>query len=90
MLLANEGLFLGDDGPHPFFDAAQVVLAEVLPAWQLEVVVEAVVDGRPDGVPGTRPQVGDGLGQDVGGGVAQDITSRFGRVRDHRHPGALG
>ena len=52
-------------------DALEVVVAEVGPAGQLEVVVEAVLDHRADGVVGPGPQPQDGLGQDVGGGVAE-------------------
>ena len=80
VLLPGEGLVFGDDLPHPGLDAGQVVLAEVGAAGQLEVVVEAVLDRRPDGVVGARPEVGDRLGEHVGGGVAQDVAAGV-RVR---------
>ncbi len=85
VLLADEGLVLGDDLPHARFDPAQVVLAEMAPAGQLEVVVEAVLDRRPDGVVGARPQVGHRLGQHVGGGVAQNVAAGLGAGGDEGH-----
>ena len=48
------------------------------PSGQLEVVVEAVLDHRPDGVLGARPQAADGLGHHVGGRVAQHLAAGVG------------
>ena len=53
---------------------------------QLEVVVEAVLDGRADGVLGARPEAQDGLRHDVRGGVAQDLE-RLGVVGLERDDG---
>jgi len=54
---------LGDDRAHLVLDARQVIGADGL--GQLEVVVEAVVDGRADGEPGAWEQPGDGVRHDV-------------------------
>ena len=59
-------------------DALEVVVAEVGPARQLEVVVEAVLDDRADGEVGAGPQPEHGLGQHVGGRVAQDGAAGLG------------
>jgi len=61
---------LGDDPRHLLLDTRQVGLADRL--GKLEVVVEAVLDGRADRVLGARPQAEHGLRHDVRGGVAQD------------------
>ena len=53
---------------HPLLDRRQVVGRQR--PGQEEVVVEAVLDGRPDAELRAREQVEDGLGQDVGGAVA--------------------
>ena len=50
---------------------AQVGLGDGL--GKLEVVVEAVLDGRADGVPGAREEADDRLRHDVGRGVALDV-----------------
>ena len=68
-LLAPERLALGDDLAHAGLDPFQVLGGERL--GHVEVVVEAVLDRRADGVPGVRVQVGHGLREHVGGGVAQ-------------------
>ena len=57
MLLANEGLVVGDDLAHAALDPLEVVVEEVGATRQLEVVVEAVVDRRSDGELGARPQM---------------------------------
>ena len=75
VLVADEGLVLLDDRPHLRIDPVQVVVAEVGPVGQLEVVVEAVLDDRPDGVLGARPEPADGLGHDVGGRVPEDFPA---------------
>ena len=78
VLVALEGLVLLDDGAHLGLDPLQVVVAEVGAAGQLEVVVEAVLDDRADGVLGARPEPADGLGHDVGGGVPEDLAAGLG------------
>ena len=57
------------DRAHLVLDAREIALAGRL--GELEVVVEAVVDGRPDRDLGAGPEVLHGLGQHVRGGVAQ-------------------
>ena len=68
-------------------DGRQVVVGERRPARQLEVVVEAVLDRRPDRELGPGEQLGDGLGHDVGRGVAQHVATGVGVVGDDRHAG---
>ena len=65
VLLPAERLIVGDDLPHAVFDPGQIVLAEMGPTGQLEVVVEAVLDRRSNGVFGPRPEIGYGLGHHV-------------------------
>ncbi len=55
MLVPDEGLVLGHDGAHLVLDTGQVVIAEVCPTGQFEVVVEPIFDDRADGVLGSRP-----------------------------------
>ncbi len=52
-LVADERLLFLDDLAHARFDPRQIVFLEVLAARQLEVVVEAVFDGRADAERGT-------------------------------------
>ena len=75
MLLTDERLRLGDDRPHLGLDPCQVVLAEVGTAGELEVVVEAVSDGRADGVARSGPEPEHGLGHHVGGRVPKDVAA---------------
>ncbi len=70
-LLARELLVLGDDLRHLLLDAREVGLGDGL--GELEVVVEAVLDGGADGVLGAREEAQDGLRHDVRSGVAQDV-----------------
>ena len=79
-LVAHEGLRLRDDLAHPGLDPLEVVLHEGGPARQLEVVVEAVLDRRPDAEGGPREQVEHRLGEHVGRGVADREQAR-GRCR---------
>ena len=65
-LVAFEGLVGIDDEAHTHLDRLQVLVAEGGATWQLEVVVEAVLDRWADGVGGAGPQVQHGLGQHVG------------------------
>ena len=89
VLVADERLVLGHDRAHLLTDADQVVVAEVRTPGQLEVVVEAVLDHRADGVVGPRPQPQHRLGQHMGGRVAQDRTAGRRVGGDDRHHGAL-
>ena len=70
-LLAGNRQVLGDDLGHLLLDAREVGLADRL--GKEEVVVEAVLDGRPDGVLGAREQAQNGLRHDVRRGVADDV-----------------
>jgi hypothetical protein len=77
-LVAHERLRLGQDLAHAGLDALEVLGVEgaglaVGPRRQLEVVVEAVLDGRADGEGGTGEQLQHRLGHDVGGGVADRV-----------------
>ena len=90
VLVADERLVLGHDLAHRRFDPDQVVVAEMGTAGQLEVVVEAVLDDRSDGVVGARPQPKDGLGQHVGCRVAQDGTAGIAVGGDHPDLGPIG
>ena len=90
MLLTDERLRLGDDLAHLGLDPCQVVVAEVGTAGELEVVVEAVSDGRSDGIARSGPEPEHGLGHDVGGRVPQDVAPLVGLSRDDPHPGAVG
>ena len=62
---------LAHDLAHLLLDARQVGLADGL--GELEVVVEAVLDGRPNGVLRAREEADDGLRHHVRGGVTQDV-----------------
>ena len=70
-LEASDGIVLGDDLGHLLLDARQVGVGDRL--RQEEVVVEAVLDGRPDGVLGARPEAQDRLGEHMAGRVADDV-----------------
>ena len=70
-LVALHRQVLADDLRHLLLDAREVGLGDRL--GKLEVVVEAALDGRPDGVLGAREQTGDGLRHDVRRGVALDV-----------------
>ena len=78
-LLALERLVGLHDLAHARLDAREVVLREVLAVREREVVVEAVLDRRADGVLGARVEVGDGLRHHVRGGVPQHLAA-VGRV----------
>jgi hypothetical protein len=85
VFLANEGLCLGDDLAHTIVDALEVGVAEVGAARELEVVIEAVGDGRPDGKARPRPQRQDGLSEHVRGRVAEHPPPDLGIPRDDRY-----
>ena len=69
-LAAGEALTLLHDLPHPLLDALQIVGMERL--RDVEVVVEPVVDRRPDAELRLGEQILHGLGQNVGRRVTQD------------------
>ena len=70
-LAADERVVGGDALRHPRLDRGEVVGLER--PVELEVVVEAVLDGRPDAELGPGEEVEDGLGHDVGGRVAHRV-----------------
>ncbi len=90
VLVADERLVLLDDESHLGLNAVQVVVAEVGPVRQLEVVVEAVLDHRPDGVLRPGPEPADGLGHDVRGRVAQHLAAGVGVRGDDGDLRAVG
>ncbi len=90
VLVADEGLVLGDDLAHGRRDPLEVVVAEVGPPGQLEVVVEAVLDHRPDGELGAGPESQDRLRQHMGGGMADDLAPGRRLDGDHAHLRAVG
>ena len=67
-LARDDGLFLGD-APHLLLDASEVLLRQRL--RQVEVVVEAVLDRRPETEPHTGKEARDGGGHQVRRRVAQ-------------------
>ena len=70
-LLAHERFIGGDDLAHRVLDARQVVFAQL--GRDVDVVVEAVFDDRPDAQPAARIQLLDGLGQHVGRRMAHHV-----------------
>ena len=64
---------------HARLDARQVVVDEVRPAGQTEVVEEAVLDGGTDVVLSAGEQLDHRGSHQVGGAVAQDLERRLGR-----------
>ena len=87
---ADEGLVLLDDLLHLLLDAAEVVLVERLAVGQVEVVVEAVLDGGPDRELRTRVELGHRLGEHMGGRVTQHVAPRLGVARDDRDDVTVG
>ena len=85
--LALERLVGGDDLRHPRLDPLEVLGRERLVAG--EVVVEAVLDRRPDRDLGAGVQVLDRLGHDVGAVVADDRQRRLVLVADEAHVSAV-
>ena len=89
VLVPDEGLVLGHDGPHLGADPLQVVIGEVGSAGQLEVVVEAVFDDRSDGEVRPWPQAKYRLGQHMSGRMPQDLSTERCRGGHHGHLGAV-
>nr|BFE69548.1 hypothetical protein GCM10020092_028490 [Actinoplanes digitatis] len=85
VLAAPEGLSGLDDLLHPLLELRQILGHERL--GDVEVVVEAVLDRRPDAELRLREDVLHGLGEHVRGRVAQHVEP-VGRVERHR--GDLG
>ncbi len=77
----GEALALLDDLAHALLDPLQVLGVERL--GDVEVVVEAVLDRRPDAQLRLREQVLDGLGEHVGGRVPHDHPAVI-AVQGHR------
>ena len=69
--LAGDGLVAGDDLAHARLHRLEIGRREGLVAG--EVVVEAVLDGRPDGDLDVRVELLRGLGEGMGGVVADEF-----------------
>jgi hypothetical protein len=89
VLVPDEGLVLLHDRPHFGIDPLEVVVAEMRPPGELEVVVEAVLYDWPDGVLGAGPEAAHRLGHDVRGRVADHLPSRRRVVGDDGDLGAV-
>lgn len=89
-LAVLEGMPAGDHLAHAFFDGLQVLGGEgarpaIVALAQVEIVVEAVFDGRADGDLGLRVQLQYRLGHDVRRAVAQLIEIIFLEVARFSH-----
>ena len=71
---APEGKVGGDGVGHLLFDGGKVFVSEG--AWQIKVVVEAVLGGGADGELGLGEDGADGVGHDVGGGVSDGLAAK--------------
>ncbi len=69
--VGHEGLVARLDLAHAPFDDGQVVVADRL--GELDVVVEAILDGGADAEAGGGPQLADGGGEQVGARVAHRV-----------------
>ena len=72
VLVELERQVLSDDLSHRGLDLLEVCVAEGFRGQ--EVVVEAVLRGRPDGQPGLRKHPGYDVGHHVGRGVADSLS----------------
>ena len=88
--VADEGLVGLDDLAHAPVDGREVVGAERPAAWQFEVVVEAVLNRRTDGVTRALEQLQHRLGHHVSRGVAEHVPAGIGIRRDDRNGGTTG
>ncbi|MBA7565787.1 hypothetical protein ES708_07472 [subsurface metagenome] len=66
--LAGEGILPPNDFPHPLLDLFEVFGLQRL--RKVEIVVEPILDRRPDGDLGAGKQLQHRLGHDMGGGMA--------------------
>jgi hypothetical protein len=83
-----ERLVLGDDGFHPLLHSLEVLRSERM--VDPEVIVEAVLDRRPDGEGGPGELAEDRLGHHVRRRVPENVQAlRIGEC-DHREVPALG
>src|SRR3990172_2595626 len=87
-LLALEWLIGGNDLRHPLFDPVKVVGCER--TTNLEVVVEAVLDGGTKGEAGTLKEDQRRLGKHRGGGGADPSPPVFAGLGDDLEAAAAG
>ena len=73
--VTHERLVSGDDLGHPRLDLLQITLRQRPGVGQFDVVVEAVLDGRPYCQLGARMEVEDRLGQNMSGRVTNRAQS---------------
>ncbi len=78
-LIALEGQVLPDHRPHPLFDPGEVIRLQR--SREIEVVVEAVGDGRPEPELRVGEQLEHGAGHDMRGGMAQRVQRIVAVVR---------
>ena len=83
-----EGMVGTDDFAHALLDGLDLVRGEGL--GNIEVVVEAVVDGGPETDTGIGDQFAHGGGQDMGGRVAQHAERFRVAVGEEAHGLAVG
>ncbi len=88
--LLHEHGFLVRQLAHLLLDLLQVLVREAVLC--VEVVIEAVLNGRPKGELGARPEVLDGFGHEVRGAVPDPVQAllflgSFGTFCDDRHVG---
>ncbi len=89
-LLSDEGLVGGDDRAHLLLDRRQVLVREALGFGELEVVVEAVLDRRPDREARPRVDGEDRLGHHVRCRMANHRAALVDSPGDDPHEVALG
>jgi len=89
-VVAHEGLVGFDVLAHARLDALQVGVGHGGAVGKLEVVVEALLDRRPDGDLHPRIELHHRGGQDVGGVVADQLHRLRAAVGDHLQAGAVG
>jgi hypothetical protein len=86
--LSNESVVRGHRGGHTLLDAPQILRRER--ARELEVVVEAALDGWADAQLGAREEIHHGLRHDVRRGVTHRVEGIAGERLEHLVGGALG
>ena len=80
---------LGDLG-HARLDGGEVVRRDGRPLGQLDVVVEAVLDGRADAELHAGIQIGESGGQEMGRGMAHELEALVALGGDDGHGIAVG